>query len=139
MNRVFSIGWAIATTLFLAAACSTLGGSLSSSAERLEHTTHALTRHASDAQVALRRDSVALAHDSKQLRVVLANSNADRSDVRDAFSDVSQSYLRLREEVERSNDPVARRDFGPVTVAYLDMEREVSRIPELRDRYAALD
>ena len=137
MNRTFSVGWMVATALFLAAACSTTGGSLSSSAERLERSSYALERSAyGDRDVGFRRDAVALAEEARDFRRTIADSRADRNDVRDAFSDLSRSYHELRDEVERSRSTEAERNFQPVTDAYLDVEREMGRSGERRDRYA---
>lgn len=137
MNRAFSAGWMVATALFLAAACSTTGGSLSSSAERLERSSYALERNVyGDRDSGFRRDAVALAEEARDFRRTLADSRADREDVRDAFSDVSRTYHELRDEVERSGSTEAEREFRPVTDAYLDVEREMGRNGERRDRYA---
>jgi hypothetical protein len=137
MNRAFSAGWMVATALFLAAACSTTGGSLSSSAERLERSSYALERNAyGDRDSGFRRDAVALAEEARDFRRTLADSRADNEDIRDAFSDVSRTYHELRDEVERSRSTEAERDFRPVTDAYLDVEREMGRNGERRDRYA---
>ena len=115
--------------------CASTGGSLSSSAERLERSSYALERssYAERERPGFQADAHALGEEARDFRRTLADNRADSRDVRSAFKDLSTRYHALRDEVERSHNRETDRDFQPVTDAYLDIEREMERH---RDRYA---
>ena len=120
------------------AGCASTQGNLASSAERLERSADELRADARDdgASGGYYRDAQAFADESRDFRRTLDDRRADRGDVKDAFRDLSEHYHALRDEVERSSDRDAQRNFQPVTEAYLDVEREMRRYDE-HDRYAS--
>lgn len=130
----------IAATVGLMAigGCATTGGSLSSSATRLERSAVALQEEARDdeARSGYRSDARELAEEARDFRLTVEDQRASKEDVREAFSDVSKRYHAMRDEVERSRSREAERDFQPVTEAYLDVEREMRSRDDKRDRYA---
>lgn len=128
--RKLLAGWMVVPALVVMGGCASTSSSLATSAERLERSTYELERDADESRV--REDARELYEQTRDFRRALADRRADRDDIRDAFSDVSRSYHSLRDEVERSRDDDAERDFEAVTSAYLDIEREVGR----RDSYA---
>ncbi|HEY7639744.1 MAG TPA: hypothetical protein VH814_08475 [Steroidobacteraceae bacterium] len=132
------IGLTIAAMALTAlAGCVTTQGNLASSAERLERSADELRADARDdgASGGYYRDAQEFADETRDFRRTLDDRHARREDVKDAFRDLSERYHALRDEVERSHDRDADRDFAPVTEAYLDVEREMRRYDD-RDRYA---
>ena len=140
------------TSLLLAAlsGCATTHGSVTSSAERLEHNAHAMARDArgepygtdysTGSYMENARD---LAEDAHALRRTAEERGTDDRDVKAAFERVSRSYHDLRDKVERSDNREAHQDLKPVTEAYLDLERSMggysdhhaySRDADARDR-----
>jgi len=118
--------------------CATSGGNLSHSAERLERSTAELRSYSqrdSDSS-SYTRDAQTLAEEARDFRNVVSDRRSSDADVRDAFDDVSKSYHSMRDEVERTRDRDAERDFQPVTEAYLDVEREMRSYHHHEDRYA---
>lgn len=122
--------WLTIPVALAMAGCATTNTGLSSSAQRLERSTEVMARNADDNGV--RKDARSLYEETRDFRQTLADSRADRKDVREAFDDLSRSYHALRDEVEGSRDRETERDFDSVTSAYLDIEREINR----SDRYA---
>ncbi|GFE81709.1 hypothetical protein GCM10011487_37090 [Steroidobacter agaridevorans] len=120
--------------------CATTGGSLSSSASRLERNAYALHDEArdDDARSGFQRDASELAEEAREFRRTVEDRSSSKEDVREAFSDVSKRYHAMRDEVERSQSREAEQEFRPVTEAYLDVEREM-RSRDDRDRYASDD
>ena len=121
--------------------CATTGGSLSSSASRLERSAYALHEEAQeeDARSGFQRDARELAEEAREFRQVVEDSRASDEDLDEAFSDVSKRYHAMRDEIERSRSRDAEEDFGAVTEAYLDLERELRSRDGRRDRYASDD
>jgi hypothetical protein len=123
---------------------------LSNDAENLEYNANALVR-GTGYEVARRddladetadypryaheyaRDARALARNAHDLRVAL-EERASASEVRAAFARVSRSYQAVRDEVTHSDSDQARRDFGPVTASYREIEHELG-ISAGRDEY----
>lgn len=133
---VSTIRW---MSVFLAcsvAGCMTTDGVLTSSAQRLEHSTYNLYDEARAEGVSDRysRDAQELAEEARDFRHTLSNRNADDEDVQEAFHDLSRSYHALRDDVERSRSAAVDREFKPVTEAYLDIEREMRGHGYDRDR-----
>src|SRR5690349_17231928 len=93
--------------------CATTGGSLSSSANRLERSAYSLHEEARDdgARSGFRRDAAELAQESREFRMTVEDRRASNEDVRDAFGDVSRRYHAMRDEVERSRSREADQDF----------------------------
>jgi hypothetical protein len=120
--------------------CATTGGSLSSSANRLERSAYALQEEARDDDVRgdFRRDARELAEEAREFRLVVEDRDSSNEDVRDAFADVSRRYHAMRDEVDRDRDREAQAEFRDVTEAYLDVEREM-RSRDSRDRVARDD
>jgi hypothetical protein len=133
----------IAATVGLMAVggCATTGGSLSSSAERLERSAYALQEEANDSDVRtdFRRDARELAEETREFNRVVEDRDSSKEDVHEAFEDVSRRYHALRDEVERDRDHEANAEFRDVTEAYLDVEREVRSRDSRRDRLARDD
>jgi uncharacterized coiled-coil DUF342 family protein len=112
------------------AGCATMHTGLSNSAQRMERSSELMERNADDRGI--REDARQLSAETRDFRETVADSQADRDDIRGAFDDLSRSYHSLRDEVEKSQDRESERDFDAVTSAYLDIEREINR----SDRYA---
>lgn len=129
----------IAATVGLMAVggCATTGGSLTSSANRLERSAYALQEEANDSGVRsdFRRDARELAEETRDFRRVVEDRSSSKEDVQEAFEDVSRRYHALRDEAERNRDHEANAEFRDVTEAYLDVEREM-RSRDRRDRVA---
>jgi hypothetical protein len=120
------------------AGCATTHGNLASSADRLERNADALTSDSrytrDDYGNGYSREARALAERTRDFREALADRNADERDVKAAFERVSQSYHRLRDDVDRTDSHAAQVDLRPITEAYLDVEREMGGYD--RHRYA---
>lgn len=133
----------IAATVGLMAVggCATTGGSLSSSANRLERSAYALQEEANDSGVRgdFRRDARELAEEARDFRRVVEDHRSNHEDVHDAFEDVSRRYHAMRDEVEHDRDHEANAEFRDVTEAYLDVEREMRSRDSRRDRVARDD
>lgn len=112
--------------------CATTSSSLVRSAERLERSAYELSDDVRRDDASYARDAQALAGEARDFRRVIEDRDADEDDVRDAFRDVSESYHALRDEAEDAGGR-ARSEFGEVTEAYLDIEREMR---SERDRLA---
>jgi predicted nucleic acid-binding Zn-ribbon protein len=142
MIAVGKSGWLIAAFGALAlAGCVSTGGSLTSAAERLERSTDALHDEARDERGSsdYSRDAQELAAEARDFRQTLEDRRADDDDIQDAFRDLSRRYHAVRDDIERSDSRDAELDFKPVTEAYLDVERGMSRYGEDRDRVARDD
>jgi hypothetical protein len=127
---------AVASALVGLAGCATTGGSLASSAERLERNAAALTRNADfDSGSDYGREARDLADQSRDFRLALSDRRADDRDVRAEFEELSRDYHALRDEIDRSNDRETQLHLRAVTDAYLDVEREMTSSPDRR-RYA---
>lgn len=127
------VGWLTASLMVIAlgGCVTTRHGGLNSSADRLDRNAQDFaqdsteaprgydenTRYTEDA-----RDFADRAHEFR--RTVEDRDDGDTSDrdVKTAFDELSRSYHELRDDVERSGNPDARRDMQPVTQAYLDVE-----------------
>lgn len=134
--------WIAATVgLMAVGGCATTGGSLSSSATRLERSAYALQEEANDSDVRsdFRRDARALAEEARDFRRVVEDRESSREDMHDAFEDVSRRYHSMRDEVERDRDRGTNAEFRDVTEAYLDVEREMRSRDSRRDRVARDD
>ena len=134
---------AVTVGLFTVGGCATTGGSLSSSANRLERSAYALQDEArdDDERSSFQRDARELAEEAREFRRVVEDGDSSDSDVQDAFGDVSRRYHAMRDEVDRSSSRDDEEEFQPVTEAYLDIERVMrSRDGKRdRDRYASDD
>jgi len=142
MIAVEKSSWLIAACGAIAlAGCVSTGASLTSAAERLERSADALQDDADDDRVRndYSRDAQALAAEARDFRQTVEDRRADEGDVEEAFRDLSRRYHAVRDEVERSDSRDAELDFKPVTEAYLDVERGMSRYGEKRDRVARDD
>jgi chromosome segregation ATPase len=121
--------------------CATTHGNLTSSADRLERNTQALSQDAREGRAAdhsttaYSRDARELADQAHDFRRTVADRRADDRDVKAAFEQLSRSYHALRDEVDRSDAREAQVDLKPVTEAYLDVEREMGGYPDSH-RYA---
>lgn len=133
----------IAATVGLMAVggCATTGGSLTSSADRLERSAYALQEEAngSDVRTDFRRDARELAEETREFSRVVEDRDSSKEDVHEAFEDVSKRYHAMRDEVERDRDHEANAEFRDVTEAYLDVEREMRSRDSRRDRLARDD
>jgi hypothetical protein len=117
--------------------CVETRGSLTNSADRLEHNANALARDAVDVRArdypaGFARDAHALADDAHEFRNTAEDRRASDADVKAAFERVSRSYHLVRDEVDRSDSREAQADLQPVTEAYLDVERGMGGYPERR-------
>ncbi|MGH8179405.1 MAG: hypothetical protein ACRETR_00340, partial [Steroidobacteraceae bacterium] len=126
-------GWLTASLMVIAlAGCATTRhGGLDSSADRLDRNAQDFAQDSTEAPRGYdentgytddARDFADRAHEFR--RTVEDREDADTSDrdVKTAFDELSRSYHALRDDVQRSGNPDARRDMQPVTQAYLDVE-----------------
>ena len=140
MSTIRNNLWIAATVgLMAVGGCATTGGSLTSSADRLERSAYALQEEANDSDVRgdFRRDARELAEETREFRRVVEDRDSSRDDVREAFEDVSRRYHAMRDEVEHDRDREANAEFRDVTDAYLDVEREMRSRDGRRDRLAS--
>jgi hypothetical protein len=124
------------STLVLLAACATTHGNLTTSADRLERSSDALSRRA-PSYSSFSTDARELADEAHDFRLTVTDRRADDRDVKDAFEKLSRDYHAVRDGVDRANDRQASIDLRPVTEAYLDIERAMGGYPS--DRYAERD
>ena len=119
------------------AGCVTTDGVLTTSAQRLEHSTYNLydEARAEGASDHYARNAQELAEQARDFRHTLSDRHADNDDVQEAFHELSRSYHALRDDVERSRSAAVDREFKPVTEAYLDIEREIRDHGDYRDRH----
>ena len=136
-NKTVWIVPAMTAAVVLITGCATTGGSLSSSADKLERNAYQLQRESRDdaSHGAYSREAAALAEEAREFKVVLNDRRARKGDIDDAFADLSKRYHALRSEMDRTrNSREADMEFKAVTDAYLDIEREMGK--QRRDRYA---
>lgn len=144
-------GWLTASLMAVAlAGCATTRhGGLDSSAGRLDRNAQAFAQDSEEAPRGYSentsytedaRDFADRAHEFRRTVEDRDQSEGDVSDrdVRASFDELSRSYHSLRDEVERSGDPDARRDMQPVTQAYLDVEDNMGGAGT-RSRYSDAD
>jgi membrane-bound lytic murein transglycosylase B len=139
MSRFSNNLMIVATVALMAVGgCATTGGSLTSSATRLERSAYALQEEANDGDVRgdFRRDARQLAEQAREFRRVVEDRDSSKEDVHDAFEDVSRRYHAMRDEVDRDSDRETHAEFRDVTEAYLDVEREMRSRDSRRDRLA---
>jgi len=124
-----SITLAIASSVLLGlGGCVMTRGSLTSSADRLEHSAHVLAQNARDESPS--RGARELADRAYEFRRTVEDRSAGDADVKESFERLSRTYHALRDEVERSDSREARIDLKPVTESYLDVEREMGGYPQ---------
>ena len=121
MNGTRTLGITLTALMLTLAGCVTTRSSLTSSAERLDHSTDNFARTWNGYS----RDVEMMADDAHAFRRTSEDRDATDADVRAAFERVSHSYLLVRDEVDRSDNTTAREDLRPVTSAYLDVERDM--------------
>jgi len=132
MNGFRAMSAGVALLVVAAAGCATTGrGDLPTSAERLDHSAYALARTVTDETPSDHyvRDVQALSADAHALRRVTEERDASDADVRAAFSQVSRSYLQVRDDVARVDTAEARESLRPVTHDYLNVERDLGGYP----------
>ena len=115
----------------LAGCVTTRHGGLDSSAARLDRNAQDFAQDSRDAPRGY-DESTGYAEDARDFadrahefrRAVEDNGEGDTGDrdVKASFDELSRSYHALRDDVEHSGNPDARRDMQPVTQAYLDVE-----------------
>lgn len=128
-------GWLTAslTAIALAGCATTRHGGLDSSAGRLDRNATAFARDSAQAPRGYSentsytedaRDFADRAHEFHRTVEGRDESGGDVSDrdVKASFDELSRSYHALRDDVEKSRDPDARRNMQSVTQAYLDVE-----------------
>ena len=128
-------GWLTAslTVMAIAGCATTRHGGLDSSADRLDRNATAFAQDSAEAPRGYSentsytedaRDFADRAHEFHRKVESRDEGDGDVSDrdVKTSFDELSRSYHALRDDVEKSEDPGARRDMQPVTQAYLDVE-----------------
>ena len=146
--RTVTVVVASGILLTLASCATTSRANLTNAADNLEYNANALARHAhdesarTDYRLRYEHDARALADDAHDLRRAV-DDRAARADVHASFERLRRSYHAVRDEVAHSDSVQARRDFGPVTDSYRDVEHELGVHPDERevraDRPAAVD
>ncbi|HEY7888846.1 MAG TPA: hypothetical protein VIC29_11555 [Steroidobacteraceae bacterium] len=122
-------GWLTAALMAVAlSGCATTHGGLHSSADRLDRNAQAFAQdseeapHGYSANTGYTEDARDFADRAHEFRHTIDGEGTDNGDVKASFDELSRSYHALRDDVERSGDPEARRNLQPVTQAYLDVE-----------------
>jgi hypothetical protein len=125
-NAVWIVSGIAAASL---AGCATTSSSLEDSSERLERSALELHDEAREHDVGsnYRRNAEELANEARDFRRLVADGDADRDDLDDAFRDLSMEYHALRDDTERNRESELDDEFQDVTEAYLDIEREMGR------------
>jgi len=117
----------------LAGCATTRHGGLDSSAGRLDRNAQAFAQDSAEAprgyseNTSYTEDARDFAERAHEFRRTVADRDQGDGDVSDrdvkaSFDELSRSYHALRDDVEKADDPEARRDMQPVTQAYLDVE-----------------
>jgi len=115
----------------LAGCATTRHGGLDRSADRLDRNAQAFAQDSEEAphgyaeHRGYTEDARDFADRAHEFRRSVEDSDADKSDLRASFDQLSRSYHALRDDVERSGDEDARHDMQSVTQAYLDVEDEM--------------
>lgn len=115
----------------LAGCATTPHGGLNHSAARLDRNAQAFAQDAQEAprgydeNTGYAQDAQDFADRAHEFRRTVEEEGGDSSDARASFHDLSRSYNALRDDVQRSDSPYARRDLQPVTQAYLDVEDDM--------------
>ena len=123
-------GWLTASLMVIAlAGCATTRhGGLDSSADRLDRNAQDFAQDSTqaprgyDESTGYTEDARDFADRAHEFRRTVEDRDAEDRDVKASFDELSRSYHALRDDVERSGNPDARRDMQPVTQAYLDVE-----------------
>jgi hypothetical protein len=119
------------TAVMLAGCATTPHGGLHRSADRLDRDAQAFAQDAQDAPrgyasgAGYTQDAQDFADRAHEFHRAVEDPEAERDEVSASFDSLSRSYHALRDDVERSDDPDARRDLRPVTRAYLDVEDDM--------------
>lgn len=115
----------------LAGCATTPHGGLNHSAARLDRNAQALAQDAQEAprgyaeSTGYAQDAQDFADRAHEFRRTVEEDGGDSGDAKASFHDLSRSYNALRDDVQRSDNPYARRDLQPVTQAYLDVEDDM--------------
>jgi hypothetical protein len=131
---------AIAAGLLLGlSGCVWTRANLTNAADNLEYNAFALARDAhdeaarTDYRPTYERDARALADEAHDLRRAV-DDRAAAADIHASFERVRRSYHAVRDEVTHSDSLQARRDLGPLTDSYRDLEHELGIYPERQAR-----
>lgn len=133
MMTVRRAGWLTGSLMAVAltGCASTPHGGLDYSANRLDSDAQAFAQNAQEAprgyneSRSYAEDAGDFADRAHEFRRTVEDPGADKRDIRASFDDLSRSYHSLRDDVQRSDSDYARRDLGPVTQAYLDVEDDM--------------
>jgi hypothetical protein len=115
----------------LAGCATTPHGGIDYSANRLDSNAQVFAQDAQQAprgyseNTSYTEEAQDFADRAHEFRRTVEDPGADKRDVRASFDDLSRSYHALRDDVQRSDSDYARRDLGPVTQAYLDVEDDM--------------
>jgi hypothetical protein len=129
----------------LAGCATTPHGGLHRSADRLDRNAQAFAQDAQDAPrgyasgTGYTQDAQDFADRAHEFRRAVEDPDAQRAEVSASFDSLSRSYHALRDDVERSGNPDARRDLQPVTRAYLDVEDDMGGAGAAPSRYSDRD
>ena len=114
--------------IVLTGCATTRHGGLDSSADRLDRNAQDFAQASREAprgydeNASYTEDARDFADRAHEFRRTVEDRDAEDRDVKTSFDELSRSYHALRDDVERSGNPDARRDMQPVTQAYLDVE-----------------
>jgi len=139
--RTVTVAVASGILLALASCATTSRANLTNAADNLEYNANALVRdgHDESARTDYRptyeHDARALADDARDLRRAV-DDRAPDADVHASFERVRKSYHAVRDEVAHSDSVQARRDLGPVTDSYRDVEHALGIYPDEREARA---
>lgn len=130
MRLSATAGWLTASlmVIVLGGCATTRHGGLDSSADRLDRNAQDFAQDSTEAprgydeNTSYTEDARDFADRAHEFRRTVEDRDAEDRDVKASFDELSRSYHALRDDVERSGNPDARRDMQPVTQAYLDVE-----------------
>jgi outer membrane murein-binding lipoprotein Lpp len=123
---------AIALALALLGACATTAhDDLATAADTLASKAHAFAERTENApgqspgaDYTYARDVHALANQAEDFRR-MASSGADSADLQAAWNELSQTYLTVNAEVDRSDNQWTQESWRSVNAAYLNLENHM--------------
>src|SRR5215469_9713560 len=106
-------------------ATATRPAGLSQSAEQLDKNSRLLAERSDTVGPPYQQDAHELARRAYDFHGMVDNSTVGSADVQSQFERVSESYHKLRADVEHANTQQAFSDMGPVTAAYHDVAHQM--------------
>jgi hypothetical protein len=118
----------VGAVLIAVAGCATTTtrpAGLSKSAEQLDMDTRVLADRSDTVGPPYQPDAHELAHRAHEFHSMVDTPAVSSADVQSQFELVSESYHKLREDVEHARTQQTYSDLEPVTAAYHDVQHEM--------------